>query len=360
MRKAIEKGAIAVVVARDRAGDPGQGMYYQESGDQRDLNIPVIEIYQVVRSSAHALINAVGPDGIEVSIWPQENQWKKANDNIIFQIVLNVILSGMEVAILVLGILRINRWSSPSCSRLSSIGPVCIMLEMVGALLRLIETVVDPFFTFRIYPATFGLILLTSSFPFLLTSGILLTFFWAETLKASRVQASPFIAEYKKSAAIVVFALFAGEIAASVTRVVLPVTGKFNPAYISQGFYVITCVILVVCYLLCAHEITKRISSGKFSKRKRYIRNMNIRFAVSTSGYIIFILSTIASIILVTYPWGWKIVFNLMFFGLNIAGLLQVYSLKPAGTQKSSRGRGSSGTIEASNSHPHYEAPSQS
>jgi len=277
---------------------------------------------------------------MEVSIYPQENQWKKANDVVGFQIFLDVVHTGLETAILIVGLWRIHQWTTPSCGRLLSIGPVCIALEIVAAVLRLVYTVVDPFWTFRIYNAFFGMVMMTISMPFSLSSGILLTFFWAETLKASSIKAHPFIAEYKKSACLVIFVLFAGEIISNVVRTKVPVKGKFNTVYLTQAFYIVTCIILVICYLVCAHEITRRLSSGGTVKRKRYIRNMNIRFALSTAGYIIFIISMAASIPVVSHPWGFKCVFNGMYLGLNIAGILQVYSLQPQGNHSSTSSRG--------------------
>jgi hypothetical protein len=330
IKKAIAKGAIALAIVRNRRGTPGQGMYYVNGEDQMGLTIPVVEIYQVA-STKHRIEDAMGPEGLEVALWPMENKWKKANDIVGFQIFFNVLLSGMEVTIFLIGLWRIHEWTLPSWSRLFSIGPVCIILEMISATLRFISTVVDPFFTFRVYIADLGMVLLTISVPFLLSSGILLTFFWAETLRASHIKASPFIAEYKKSAGVAIFLLFAGEIATTSVRMTLPVTGSFNPAYLSQVYYVIVSIALIVCYLMCAHQIQNRLAAAKSkSKRKDFIRNMNIRFALSSGGYMAFCLSVALSIPLFLIPWGWKIVFNMMVFSLNWSGLMQVYSLKPS------------------------------
>lgn len=355
IRKAVQDGATALVIVRNRLGIPGQSMY-QILSDNRDLTIPVVEVFQLAVLPG-SIASSVGPAGVHVSIYPQENQWKKANDVIGFQIFLDVVHTGLETAILIVGLWRIHQWTTPSCGRLFSIGPVCIALEMVAAVLRLVYTAVDPFWTFRVYNAFVGMIMMTISFPISLASGILLTFFWAETLKASSIKAHPFIAEYKKSACLVIFILVAGEIISNVIRTKVPVKGKFNTVYLTQAFYIVTCIILVICYLVCAHEITRRLSSGNHVKRKRYIRNMNIRFAVSTAGYIIFIISMAASIPVVSHPWGFKCVFNGMFLGLNIAGILQVYSLKPSGNHSSTSSRG---TNKKTNSDPRSSNTSQS
>jgi hypothetical protein len=329
VRRAITKGMKALVVLRNRGGLAGQGMYYVSGGDQLDLTIPVVEVYQL-KSRSNRVEDALRPEGIEVSLWPTENKWKKANDVTSFQVAGNVILSAMELAIFVIGMFRIHQWTRSSCSRLFSIGPVCIILEMISAVLRFTTTVVDPFFTFRIIPATFGLVIVTASIPFLLCSGILLTFFWAETLRASRIQASPFIAEYKKSAFVVITILFLGEAITAGIRAGVPVTGNFNPATLAQAFYAVVAIALIVCYLLCAHQIRVRLATGSNAKRKTYIRAMNIRFALSTIGYASFICCLVGSIPLFYLPWGWKIILNLMNVSLNFSGLLQVYSLQPA------------------------------
>jgi len=110
----VEAVASAIVVYRDRTDAPGQGMYYITYGfNESRLNVPVVEAFEPFSSGTalkHQLSSS--PNGVQVSIWPQDNPWKKANDVVAFQLVWNVILSAMQMAKRTLA-LPVRQWHSP-------------------------------------------------------------------------------------------------------------------------------------------------------------------------------------------------------------------------------------------------------
>lgn len=313
--------------------------------DERKLTIPVLEAYESYsgKTSLDTFIKAgrMSSAGLEITAYPQENQWKKMNDRTGVQIFFNVTHSFMEIAILLIAAHRLSLWIRFSASGLLSIGPVCICLESVAAALRLANTIVDPFASFRTLPTPFSEILFTAYLPFQFAAGILLTFFWAETLTSHKVQAVPFISEYKVSCFIAIFILFAGEIISNTIRSLYPVTA-FNPVYICEAFYVIVALVLTVCYLLCARQISQRLKRSRASKT--HIRWLSIRFAMSTGGYIVFIILVIFLIPFFGTPWGWKIIFNLVYVCSNTTALIQVWAFVPPAYTKSSKSTGGTGT----------------
>lgn len=325
----IEAGASAIVVYRDRTDTPGLAMYYKRMGfDERKLTVPVVEAFEDF-SLAHSLDKFRGQitsAGIQVSILPEENKWKKMNDLSGVQIFINVLLSSMEIGILFIAVHRVYIWHRFSPTGLLSIGPVCIFLESIAAALRLANTLVDPFTSFRTLPTPFTEILLTAYLPFQLSAGILLTFFWAETLTSNQVQAVPFISEYKVSCFIAIAVLFVGEIVSSTVRNILPVS-SFNPAYVVEAFYGIVCIVLTVCYLMCAKQISDRLKRSRAPKT--HIRWLTFRFALSSGGYITFVILIILLIWFIGNPWGYKLIFSILFLNANVTALMQVWAFVP-------------------------------
>jgi hypothetical protein len=340
IREQIDAGAKAIVFLRDRSGVPGQTMYLVTGSDQKDLVVPVVEIFQIKTGNSEPLSKIVSNGEIEVSIWPQENEWKVANEKTAFQVVLNVLHSFMALAVMLIGAWRLSEWWGPEDRSWLGIGPVCLILEIIGASLRLAYSIVDPVWTFRILPDSASF-LLTFNLPFSFSSGILLTFFWAETLKASRVRASPFISEYRKTAIGICILLFIAEIITDATRIVVPVTGSFNPSYISQVLYVITAIVLTVCYIICAHKIQQKLKT--LSGKKRTVRNMTLRFVGSTAGYVAFAILTALLIFFINIPWGFKIILNMIIFVSNSWSLLQVYSFTAPHKRNHTSSAGSAG-----------------
>lgn len=138
------------------------------------------------------------------------------------------------------------------------------------------------------------------------------------------MRASPFISDYKILSIGICILLFVAEIVCDIVRILVPVTGWFNPSYIAQALYVITAIVLTVCYIICAYKIQKKI--GNLTGKKRKLRNMTLRFAGSTAGYISFSILTILLIPFIGTPWGFKIILNLIILVSNSWCLLQVYS----------------------------------
>jgi len=301
-------------------------MYYKPTSsiDENKLTIPVVEVFEIA-SHKTSLFNNFPATGLQVSIWPQDNPWKRANDKAAYQVTWNVILSGMQIAIIVVSIIRLNQWAL-SDTGLLAIGPACIILEAISAVLRSACTFVDPFLSFRVIPMPAADIIITVHLPFQLSCGILLTFYWAETLTKNKIKAVPFVSEYKKTAFFVIALLFGGEIATSAARALTAIT-VVNSVYFTLALYVLVAGALTVSYVICAVQIRNRLSESKAPRRS--IRNLTIRLVLSTTGYVMFIILTILLIPYLATPWGWKICLNLIFFSTNITGILQVYSFVP-------------------------------
>jgi hypothetical protein len=365
--KAQEAGAVAFLACRvsSNAKIPGAAMYSVDGSDRHLLKIPVFEI--VVRRETHEFFSL--PMGSPIAIHPQPNQFYKVA-NTKFQLIFNLILSFFEIGIIAVGSYRIYQfWIYGSGKLYISIGPICLSLEIVGAFLRLIYTIVDPFYTYRMLTERASSVLISISWPFTLSAGILLTFFWAEALSRSSVQAKPFISVYRVPAIVVVVCLFLIEIICSALRVTLNGKVSFSPNYVSTFVYFVISIALIVCYIWTAIAVARRLNSMEHVKARRSIVNMTIRVGVSSLGYIIFAACMILFLFVASRPWGLTIIMNMAFLGHNFAAMMQVVALRPnvarvssssnptaQGTgQKSSR---SVSMIHASKSHSHGEVTS--
>jgi len=156
----------------------------------------------------------------------------------------------------------------------------------------------------------------------------------AETLSNSRVNATPFISDYKKAAIAAVACLFIVEIATSLARglVLYPTV---NPIIFAFIFYFIVLLILIISYIVCCVAIVRRLS-GTGSRRYSEIRIMNLRFTLSAGGYIATIIMEVLSFILIHRPWATPITWYILYFTFNWTATLQVIALRPAKTAKTS------------------------
>lgn len=167
IREQISNGAVAIVFLRARTGVPGQTMYLVTGKSQADLNVPVIEIFQEDAHDSDSISSLLDSEQmIQVSIWAQVNEWKVANDKTAFQVVFDVIHCFMSFGVMMIGCWRLYEWWKPEDAVWISIGPVCLILEIVGAAIRFAYCLVDPIWTFRVLPDSASF-LLTFNCPFL-------------------------------------------------------------------------------------------------------------------------------------------------------------------------------------------------
>ena len=165
------KGAIAAIFIRPGTFLPGFGMYIVDGHSRSDLALPTMEA--TYTKDKHILKL---PEGSFVRCLPTENLHKKANDTK-FQLIMNLVQSFWELAIIFIACYRIYQFYIDLHSPIFSVAPLCCTLEGIAAALRLVYTVVDPFYTYRILDNTTSIVMVTVSWPFSEAAGILLTFF---------------------------------------------------------------------------------------------------------------------------------------------------------------------------------------
>jgi hypothetical protein len=393
-RRVSKAGALAVLFIRPGKFPPGFAMYLVDGSERESITIPVMEATFPPGMHLDKLV-----DGSVIHASPTPNLHKKAADTR-FQLVLNFIQSFWELAIMVLGSYRIYQFYFIANMPAFSVAPICCCFEVVAASLRFAYTIVDPFFAYRMLSEVASNTLITISFPFSETAGILLTFFctsffififlvffgfpvsvsvpqwtlicilnldlltlgglfffsslfwffffWflstgAETLSKSNVRAVPFISAYKWASIATVIGLFLIEIICSALRAILK-DSPVSPIFISIAIYLITATALIVCYITCAVAIAKRIGAFGGQGRKGKIRTMSLRIALSSGGYVIVVISIIMFAIFSQRVWGRSMTLNSVFIGLNLAGFMQVFALKPVKTSASSTKSNSTGT----------------
>lgn len=167
----------------------------------------------------------------------------------------------------------------------------------------------------------------------------------AETLRQSKVSASPFISDYRLAAIIVVVMLFVMELATILARTFVPPNNRrVDPVIFALILYLGVGLVLAGCYIACCVAITRRIQASG-SRRKEQIKKMNIRFTLSSSGYILLVILEIL-IYALRNPWQPQILWFALYWTLNWTATLQVIALRPVSPSHSSNtNTGNSGKL---------------
>lgn len=170
LRKLVPFQPAGVLIVKPSSATPGDGMYAVDGKDRRTINFPVVEA-----ASARGVNPGKIREGTYLTIRVEKNPWKAAKDTL-WPVIAASILSLWEAIIIGIILIRFNQFYASSLPLLS-IGPVCLLLELISTMLRFAYTIVDPFFVQRMLPYAASSALFTLHFPFTMASGVLLTFY---------------------------------------------------------------------------------------------------------------------------------------------------------------------------------------
>lgn len=153
---------------------PGLTMYTGTDGKERQtINVPVAEAAWNGRPDLKHLANGTYIE----ALW-EPNLWMVKLDKYKYQTVVGALLSLWEALIIIFGVFRIYQfYCSDDSFHILSIGPLCLLLEVLSAAIRFSLTIGDPYFVNRVYPTRVVYGLLSIHVPITFASGILLSFF---------------------------------------------------------------------------------------------------------------------------------------------------------------------------------------
>lgn len=170
LRKLAPHQPAGVLITKPSKAIPGDGMFAVDGKDRRTINFPVVEA-SAGRGGDPGKIK----EGTYVTIKVEKNPWKAAKDTV-FPVLAASALSICEAITMVIIIYRLHQFAMSSIPMIS-IGPICLLLELISTMLRFAYTIVDPFFVHRMLPYVASSTLFTLHFPFTMASGVLLTFY---------------------------------------------------------------------------------------------------------------------------------------------------------------------------------------
>ena len=172
LRRLSPMRPAAVLFVQETVGYPGDGMYAVDGRERKSITIPVAETYASKKVNASTI-----PDGTFLEMYIEYNLYTDIKGSAYFP-VMNSLVSIWEWGILILAGYHLYLFSRAQHTfSWLSIGPLCLVLEMIGLAIRFGTTILDPFYSNRLLPVQAMGILISVHMPFLISSGILLTFY---------------------------------------------------------------------------------------------------------------------------------------------------------------------------------------
>eukprot|EP01129_Flabellula_baltica_P013829 TRINITY_DN6503_c0_g1_i1.p1 TRINITY_DN6503_c0_g1~~TRINITY_DN6503_c0_g1_i1.p1 ORF type:complete len:431 (+),score=52.68 TRINITY_DN6503_c0_g1_i1:1-1293(+) len=231
MGKLQEMGALVAVI-KEKIDPPGRRYIFDRN--RPGVSIPVAAINASDTGYIFDTLDECSKNStyISITISIDENTWTSFLPVIL---VFNVILAIFGGAALILSGYKIFLFIKEGQFEFS-VGVICLLLCFLGDIQRIIGAILDPYLFIEYDDYVLCTVFLVSHFPFLISSGLIITFYWAEAIRPKTGKISKFLNAFRVPFFIVVGVLFAIFI------------GIFTLFFIDAGD--LTVIILAICSLL--------------------------------------------------------------------------------------------------------------
>jgi hypothetical protein len=292
-----DKGAIAIIYGTG-ALVPGQyGCGLTANRPSGIITIPVSEIND---DEFEPILEALGNGTIVVATLTSEGSpWIDTIVSAAVIVVFRAILPAACVGLIGYALYKLILFVRFQGSQFN-VPQVCLALEIIANLLRLIYLPVDPFACFGVYGQTFSFIT-TISFPYEIATFILITFYWYEALTDPSIKIYPFLARFKPFFFVFIILFI-------VVIFVVTIIGYYLVFEITTPvivIYLIVSLAFLIFYIVTVVKIgnkVKQASTLRFETKqhvlgvnKKIIINGIVR-VISLIPVIIFIAPTIATV----------------------------------------------------------------
>jgi hypothetical protein len=244
--------------------------------------------------------------------------------------VMQIVLGVISAVLIIFGAIKFRavlQWFN-GC-RLS-ITHVLIWLEIIANFLRLLM-LVDPL-GFRIYSWNVQNAISTLHVPFSVSSALLVTLYWHESLQLYSLKINPFLRKMFWPFIVITLLALALEAGAIVVRIT--VKNLFGTSFIVvYSYYLFILTGVIIFYSLTASRIlrymTKSEKMGKIWQRRK---RATVLMIVGGSGLVLSILGTLGSILAFGSATSWLVCTSLTVVGFDICSAALLVAIRAGGT----------------------------
>jgi hypothetical protein len=188
MKRIQQAGAVAILYGT-RSLVPGQyGCALTAAESTGQITIPVAEVSQTdLESLLSEILNGAV---VEATLTSEGNEWNFLGGIaviIVFRVIFTCCASGL-IGYALYKMIMFIRFRGPQFN----VSQVCLALEIIGNLWRIVYFAVDPFGCFGVFGNAMSFFT-TISFPYEVGTFILITFYWYEVMTVADIKVYPFL-----------------------------------------------------------------------------------------------------------------------------------------------------------------------
>jgi hypothetical protein len=317
---------------------PGLLNYVWDGLNHSSVILPVVQVSSVVYPVLEDLI--VNNENVTIKFDANGvNEWALAFESG-WMIFYSVFLSALSVACMAMALYKYIAFVRFKGFQ-TSVPQLMLIFEFLANALRLVHTAIDPLQSRTIMTYFETQMFYTISWPFFIINLLLVSFYWHELMRKSKVQIHTFLRKLLTPFWIIFAVLFAGEITSGVLRGL-----QFNTRIVVLTLGIIYILIALACvifFFVTGHRLARELKriAKKYtaSKRRTQLNKTALYVYISTGGVLAWLICLVAGGLtdVFWFPWGFFSVWFVTFFSLSFISLMHMLALHEPTTSQSTR-----------------------
>jgi hypothetical protein len=237
-----------------------------------------------------------------------------------------------------------------------NIAQICLLIELIANMFRLIYLSLDPIYAGRIFLAHQAHMMITISWPLTIITTLLITLYWLELLTQNRVRVPGFLSSLRWPFVGVSLLMVALELATSISRALS--LGQLSTLTLVSGIlYAIILAATTLLFFIVGTRTLKQLrDGGKIASQNataKRILSKTTKLVMASGGFsVLWIVGTLLSTIRQIF-WdyrGYYVSWSIVFTGLLGISITQILSFTPpplASTSTRGSGANTTATVAA-------------
>eukprot|EP00029_Vermamoeba_vermiformis_P008798 TRINITY_DN4211_c0_g1_i1.p1 TRINITY_DN4211_c0_g1~~TRINITY_DN4211_c0_g1_i1.p1 ORF type:complete len:380 (+),score=13.91 TRINITY_DN4211_c0_g1_i1:27-1166(+) len=274
---------------------PGQDFCIWTGEDVSQIDLPISTVYHGDFDELHGLL--LDGEQILIELSSEGNPWTDAIESVASIVVFRVILGGFSVALVIYGSYKLAMFIRLQRSRFN-VPQVCLALEIIANLWRVMYLVVDPLGCNFVYGSAVNSFTDTVSIPYQIATFALVAFYWFEIINQASIKIYPFLNRLKIPFFVITFLL----IAIDMTLSLIGFYSEFSTTTPMSIIYLVISFSLLIFYVITFIRLQRRMKAfGQARVDKKNIRtlsNVNMKMIFNAIGRLFVIIVGIAYVFL--------------------------------------------------------------
>jgi hypothetical protein len=307
---------------------PGQDYCTWTGEDVSQIDFPIATVYRTDFDGLHNLL--INSEEILIELSSEGNPWTDVINSVAILIIFRVFTGGFSVALVIYGSIKLAKFIKYQGSRFN-VPQVCLALEIIANLWRVVYLVVDPLGCNFVYGSAVNSFMDTVSLPYQIATFALVAFYWFEIISQASIKIYPFLIRLKIPFFVITFLLIAIDMTISLIGFYFEVSTTTPSSII----YLVISVALLIFYVATFTRLKRRMKTfGRARVDKKHMRTLssvNTKMILNAAGRLFVIIVGIAYVFPsvnrqpVPFVVGWAFIY----FALNVDSLMRIILFDP-------------------------------